>query len=132
MTLCPQEWSQRHDSGVRLRSCLHPCLVCIVALLRAVPSCRDLYISILNASFEDDPDTSTLTVQIIMEAVSDGKQQESLWGTPVTASVAAQIAENACSAVFIVKTAITVAAARRLHLLFAALSKEIFTGVPRA
>jgi hypothetical protein len=97
-----------------------------------VPSCRDLYISVLNSSFEEDPDTSTLVAQIIMEAVSDGKQQESLWGTPVTSSAAAHIAENACSSVFIVKTAITVAAARRLHQLFAAMSKEIFVGESHA
>ncbi len=132
MTVSPQEWTQKHENGVRLRSCLHPCLVCIVTLLRSVPSCRDLYISVLNSSFEEDPDTSTLVAQIIMEAVSDGKQQESLWGTPVTSSAAAHIAENACSSVFIVKTAITVATARRLHQLFAAMSKEIFVGESRA
>ncbi len=63
-----------------------------------------------------------------MEAICDGKNQESLWGTPVIASAAARITENACSAVFIVKTAISSAIARRMHLLFAGLSKEIFIG----
>ena len=93
-----------------------------------MPSCRDLYISVLDASFEEDPDTSTLTAQIIMEAIGDGKQEESLWGTPVSASAAVRIAENACSSVFIVKTAITVATACRLHQLLAVLPKEIFVG----
>ncbi len=124
--LLQQDWSQKHENGVSLRSCVHPCLKCIVALLRAVPSCRDLYVSALDASFEEDPDTSSLIVQMIMDAIDDGKQQESLWGTPINASVAARIAENACSSVFIVKSAITLATARRLHKLFAGMSKEIF------
>jgi hypothetical protein len=128
MTLFIQEWSQKYENGVRLRSRLHPCLRCLAALLRAVPSCRDLYISALGLSFEEDPDTSSLTAQIIMEAVVDSKQQESLWGTPVIASMAARIAENACSSILIVKTAITHAAARRLHLLFVGLSKDVFIG----
>jgi hypothetical protein len=121
-----QEWSQKLERGAVLRSCLHPCIKCIVSLLRAVPSCRDLYVSALDASFEEDPDTSSLVVQIIMDAIDDGKQQESLWGTPVAASVAGRIAENACSSVFIVKSAITPAIARRLHKLFAGMSKDIF------
>ena len=126
----PQDRSQKLENGSRLFSRLHPCLVCIVTLLRAVPSCRDLYISVMDASFEEDPDTSSLAVQIVMEAICDGKNQESLWGTPAIASAAACIAENACSAVFIVKTAISPAIARRMHLLFAGLSKEIFIGKP--
>jgi hypothetical protein len=121
-----QEWSQKHENGVSLRSCVHPCLKCIVTLLRTVPTSHDLYFSILDASFEEDPDTSSLVVQLIMEAIDDGKQLESLWGTPVTASVAGRIAENACSSVLIVKTAITNSTARRLHKLFTGLSKDIF------
>ena len=97
-----------------------------MTLLRTVPTSRDLYFSILDASFEEDPDTSSLVVQLIMEAIDDGKQLESLWGTPVTASVAGRIAENACSSVLIVKTAITNSTARRLHKLFTGLSKDIF------
>ena len=92
-----------------------------------MPACCDLYVSALASSFEEDPDASSLTVQIIMAAVSEGKQQTSLWGTPVTTSMAARIAENACSSVFIVKTAISPATARRVHELFAGLSKDIFT-----
>jgi len=127
LTLSLQEWSEKQENGVRLRSRLHPCLHCILGLLHAVPACCDLYISALASSFEEDPDASSLTVQIIMAAVSEGKQQTSLWGTPVTTSMAARIAENACSSVFIVKTAISPATARRLHELFAGLSKDIFT-----
>ena len=127
ITLRLQEWSEKQENGVRLRSRIHPCLQCIVTLLRAVPSCCDLYVSALASSFEEDPDSSSLTVQIIMAAVSEGKQQASLWGTPVAASMAARIAENACSSVFIVKTAITPAIARRVHELFAGLSKDTFT-----
>ena len=124
--LIQQEWTQKHENGVSLRSCLHPCLKCIVSLLRVAPSCLDLYVSALDVSFEEDPDTSSLVVQIIMDAIDDGKQQESLWGTPVTASAAGRIAENACSSVFIVKSAISLATARRLHKLFTGMPKEIF------
>jgi hypothetical protein len=126
MTNFGQQWSQKHENGVSLRSCLHPCVRCVATLLRAVPSCRDLYFSVLDASFEEDPDTSSLVVQMIMEAIDDGRQLESLWGTPLAATVAARIAENASSSLLIVKTSITDSIARRLHKFFAGLSKEIF------